>query len=297
MQSTGLSAVASTSLAHARAAHLARTHGIRLLSIKGPVADHYRLRPPRSAADADVWVEPARFEDFARVLEAEGWHTRVARGAPTVLQPHSRTYIHDEWGCDIDLHHAFPGFFAPADQVFELLWSGRYQLHVGNFTVMTPSWAGAAMIAALRGLRNLRDPRHLREYELIVEALQSEGRERREAFYELARFGESTWALRGLLESTGLGSADYLGNREQRDAWEARRTYGHLGIVVWWKYVMALPWHRRPVGLAKAIWVPRAEIPRNDRSQISSHAEAWRYQTARWRRGVQALSQYLRRAR
>lgn len=287
----------STTLAHARASHLARSHGIRLLSIKGPVADHYRLRPSRVAADADVWVEPERFNEFALLLETEGWHTRVAREAPAVLQPHSRTYIHDDWGCDIDLHHAFPGFFAPATQVFELLWSERRQLRLGNTDVSIPSWAGAAIIAALHGIRNLGDPRHLREYELVIDALQVADDRERSAFNALAHAGDATWALRGLLTTGGFGVSDEEPNMEQRKSWDARVSYGHLGVVVWWKYLRSLPGHRRPGQLMRAIWVPRVDIPRNDRALVPTRTEAWRFQTARWARGARALTRYLLRSR
>lgn len=299
MPSTVFSAIASTTLAHARTAHLAQAHGIRLLSIKGPVADHYQLRPPRPAADADVWVEPARFEEFCNLLEAQDWHQRVGRETPSVMPSHSRTYIHDEWGCDIDVHHTFPGFFSSAGAAFEALWQGRQQLRIGQIGVMIPSLVGASLIAALHGLRNQNESRQQWEYERIVELVSASfSKEDRREFVKLARSGGAIWPLRELLEHAELETATTPPPRELQQQWTLNRAYGDLGSMPgWWLYLRSLPLRQQPAALARAVWVSRADIPRNSPDVLPSHREAWRYQAARWARGARALARYLRRAR
>ncbi|MGX1693939.1 nucleotidyltransferase family protein [Microbacterium keratanolyticum] len=290
---------ASTALAHARTAHLGRVNGIRVLSIKGPVADHYRLRPPRVASDADVWVEPERHREFCLLLEAEGWHQRALREEPSLIGLHSVTYIHDEWGCDIDVHHDFPGFFAEGGAAFERIWRDRRELAIAGTAVTAPSRAGASVITALHGLRNVNIDRHRQEYESVVKALSVASDEERAELYALACDGGATWVLRDLLERTGIGAVrDGEMTDDQRRRWELHRTLGSQGMgVTWWVHARSLPWHRRPAFVARAVWVRRVEIPRNDAAIIPTRAEAWRFQTARWARVVRALTRHLLRRR
>ncbi|HTN56253.1 MAG TPA: hypothetical protein VLZ82_08705, partial [Microbacterium sp.] len=69
----GFTLTEANELAHALLARIGQDHGIRTLSIKGVVADRYQLRRPRVAADADVIVDPARFDEFCRALSQHRW--------------------------------------------------------------------------------------------------------------------------------------------------------------------------------------------------------------------------------
>jgi hypothetical protein len=145
----------ATLLAHALGARVAAQVSTRVLSIKGPAADHHALREPRLSVDADLLVDPREYETFCAALEAHGWHERVARSTPTILEPHSRTYIHPQWPCDIDVHERFPGFFAEPADVFDELWTRREALYVGGVALMIPSLVPTMMIGALHSLRNM----------------------------------------------------------------------------------------------------------------------------------------------
>ena len=215
------------------------------------------------------------------------------------MPSHSRTYIHDEWGCDIDVHHSFPGFFAPAEEVFDALWIDRQQLRIAHTELTVPSLAGASIIAALHGLRNQNEARQQREYERIRELVSASFSDAdRQAFVEIARRGGATWSLKELLEHVGIAVVDAPPSFELQQQWILNRTYGDLGSTLgWWIQLRSQPLHRRPALIARAVWVPRVDIPRNDLDTFPSRGEAWRYQTARWVRGARALTRYLLQSR
>ncbi|MBO9704835.1 MAG: nucleotidyltransferase family protein, partial [Arthrobacter sp.] len=125
----------ATPLAYAMVDRLARTNGIRVLAIKGPVLAAMGLRPRKVSSDADILVEPDRMAELCAVLESKGWRDREVRFSPSILDPHSRTLIHPEWPCDIDVHSYFPGFFGPAEDVFDVLWEGRVSVSMANVAV------------------------------------------------------------------------------------------------------------------------------------------------------------------
>lgn len=285
----------SSRLAHALCAYVARRQGIRMLSIKGPVSDFYNLRPPRAASDADVWVDPARHEEFCDALRALGWHERVVRETPTVLPLHSETLIHDSWGCDIDVHHSFPGFFSDSNEVFELMWSRRVSLAVGHVMLDVPSRPAAIAIAVLHGLRNASNERHQRELALVEEVInQRASTSERNDLTTIATQGRAMWVMRDVMSRASLGVAGSDITPEQQRLWDLNRTHGGEGSTVgWWIRIKALPLAQRPATLLRAVWVPRREIPRNIESDVPSFGQAWSYQTQRWSRGIRATKSYL----
>lgn len=290
-----LDRINATPLAHALCSSLATHLGVRLLSIKGPSAAHWGLRPSRVSADADVLVEPKGFEVLSDALLARGWHERVARDTPTLIDNHSRTFIHDSWPCDIDVHQWFPGFFADSGIVFDALWKGRHAMIIGAVDVMIPSRPAAAAIAAMHALRNMTDGRHRQEWDWVAMALQQDFNEgERREFVSLANVGRARWVLRDLLiKIEDRETANDL-TPDQSRAWQAHLDFAaDGGAVSWWLALRRLPAHERIRFLRKALWVDRADIPRNDALVIPTRAEAWRYQTSRWSRGVAALRNYL----
>jgi hypothetical protein len=282
-------------LAHALTAQVARANGIRVVSIKGPVADAYELRAPRAAADADVWVDPARFDEFVALMNAEGWHARVAREPPLLMQQHSATLIHDQWPCDLDVHAYFPGFFGDRQVIFDALWARRAVLALAHQPVTVPSRAGAAVIAALHALRYTESIRHASELADVQEAILGFSASERAEFYDLARIGRALWVLRDSIAALGLGTAVVDATAEERRIWALNRKTVEFGAATSW--LMALrsaPWGRKPGLLYRALWIPRRDIPRNDPEVLPTHRQAWAHRMKRTRRGARGLVRYFR---
>lgn len=282
-------------LSHALAGHIGRSHSVRVLSIKGPVADFYGLRDGHLAADADVLVEPSGFEHFCQALEARGWHRRVGRETPSLIAPHARTYIHDDWPCDFDVHRWYSGFFAEPDLVFNLLWRHKCTMQIANRDIEVPSRAGSAVIAALHSARHTRSPRHEREGVRIERLLAAGfGECERKEFIDLVVQGEAAAALGDLLERSHVEVIGADIDPDRARSWELNRRFAEDSSALGWLHaVRAAPVHRKPAVLLRAVWVPRVDIPRNSQLATPTHGEAWRYRAARFRRGLRSLMHYV----
>jgi len=286
-------------LAHAVVASVCERAGIRALSIKGPVAEHYEFRRPRLAADADIWVDPAKWTDTCLLLQDRGWHTRVGRQTPSLLPQHSLTLIHNSWPCDIDLHRAFPGFFADENTVFEALWKGHQEIAIGHRTVKIPSRAASAAIAILHSLRTVNSSRLRRERSETERIVRQEfSTDEKREFYEVARAGGALWTMRDFIASAELGKPEVDVSLSTQANWTLFQNNNDLGtIAAWWANVHSVPMHRRPTHLLHALWVPRDEIPRNSREERPSLYEYISYQAKRLVRGVRGTLLHRQRVR
>lgn len=132
-------------LGHAWLQDIARSRDVRVLFIKGPVLHWYGLRPGRQSADIDILVEPERFDVMMSALQTAGWAERPGDPPLPGVTTHSRTLIHAEWPCDIDLHFRFPGFLAPPSHAFDALWETRRKALLGHKPCDVPSRSGAAL--------------------------------------------------------------------------------------------------------------------------------------------------------
>lgn len=293
----GLGKQEAVALAHALVARLAEHEGIRALAIKGPVSDHYEFRKPRVSADADVWIEPRRFDEMRLLLEAHGWRRRVARETPSLLPRHSVTYIHEAWPCDVDLHRSFPGFFGNGNDAFDYIWSCRHPLEVAHIRIWIPAKPAAAVIALLHALRSTTIPRHLSEKKDVASVIaHGFSLEEQDEFYRVARAGGAIWVLRDLLTELALGELVTDATAADQRAWNLYRTYGEHGSTIgWWSQLQASPWSQRPLLLLRAVWVRRVEIPRNNLESVPSRASAVKYNLDRWRRGLRATARYIRK--
>lgn len=284
------SLAAANELAHAHIAHIARRNGIRVLSIKGPVADHYGLREPRVAADADVLVEPGRVDELCELLMGHGWHRRMERDVPTLLGHHSITLIRSNWPNDIDVHRFFPGFFGDRAEVFDALWNSHSVVRLAHTEVYIPSRAGAAVIAALHCVRYTRSERHAIELRLVIDAVNATFTEQDKAeFAEIAAVGHAQWVLAETLYEIGLPHTDDATAEEQRLWTRNRRTVEDGSAVSWLAAVRSAPLHRRPGVIFRAWWISRDDIPRNDPDVRPTLSEAWSHRVLRWRRGARAI--------
>src|SRR5690606_3402197 len=136
---------------------------------------------------------PAGVEAFAGSLTALGWSVVAQVTASRLLPLHAAVATHPTWPIQVDVHWAFPGFLAPADTVFEVLWSRRSTLAVARVQVPCTDPCGSA---AVYGLSILRDGR-LREKDLsaLVERLRAHRDELRAGLAEVAERTGSTRTL------------------------------------------------------------------------------------------------------
>lgn len=162
----------AVALAHSIVSHHARKHGVRVLFIKGPVAEHFGLRPHRLSSDVDALVDPMQLDALVTVLIDMGWYKRPLIDRPRILDQHSITLIHDNWPCDIDLHLQFPGFLEENQGVFEYLWSNREEAPVAGTMVPCPSMIHTAAIQALHSFRDFDSPRNVSEYHYMIQRLK-----------------------------------------------------------------------------------------------------------------------------
>lgn len=299
MTEVTLNLAEATALAHAMLSAIASDAGIRLLSIKGPSADHHGLREPRVASDADVWVEPAKFDDLCRLIEARGWHLRVGRETPSLLPQHSHTFIHESWPCDLDIHWMFPGFFADPEAAFDTVWERRESMTVAHTEVLIPSRAAAAVVGMLHSLRNAQLARHNSEGARIREIVTREMAESdRTEFYDIARAGGAVWVLRDVISAAGFGEVVSDLTDDEKRRWNLYQSYVEDGSAVsWWMHLKATPWRNKAGILVRAVWVARADMPRNDPTVLPDRAEVLRYQKDRWVRGATAMRRYFRTSR
>lgn len=284
-------------LAHATVAHVAAGVGIRVLSIKGPFAAHYGLREPRVSVDADILVEPGKAQMLHDALARFGWHKRAGRMPPTFFGLHSITMINDSWPCDIDLHHFFPGFFASPEDVFERLWTGRDVHSASRGQVITPSRAGMAVIVALHAARAPYLEKSQRDWKCVGEAMshtfsQAELHE----FRSIAEVGRALWVLRELLADVDMpvGEADVTSAEVER--WSKNQIpVAEKSAALWLGEVAGASLFQKVGVFAAALWVPRADIPRNDTDRLPTVRESLAFQRERWARGARYLLDYMRR--
>lgn len=294
---TALTLDAAGGLAHALVAHVALESGIRALSVKGSFAADFGLRDRRVSADADILVDPAKIEQICMQLGRRGWHTRAGRRPPTFIDMHSVTLIHDAWPCDLDVHRYFPGFLAPPQVVFDLLWQGREIHRAAGVEVATPSRAGMAAIVALHAVRTPYLPRSRRDLETVRESISSRfTRTEVEDFCEIVTAGRAQWVLRDLIEAVGLPLTEDDATLAEKRLWEKNQQPALTKAAsLWIREVEDAPVLRKPAAILHALWVPRGQIPRNDPQRLPTRREAWAFQKTRWARGVRALTVYLGR--
>ncbi|MWV60594.1 hypothetical protein [Rathayibacter sp. VKM Ac-2754] len=181
----------ATRLAHALVHHIARENNVRTISIKGPSAEHHRLRSPRTHADADILVEPSGFDAMRAALHDYGWSARLEPLEQGVISPHSVALVNQTWPCDIDLHRHYPGFIADDVLVFDVLWVRREEIILANTPVAIPDRGSSALILALHDLRTPFEERHRASLTSLIELSRNQS----ELIEEMAVIAEQTGSL------------------------------------------------------------------------------------------------------
>ncbi|HEY3529238.1 MAG TPA: glycosyltransferase family 4 protein [Nocardioides sp.] len=278
-------------LAYALVNRLAGDLGVRVLFIKGPVADQQGLRTRHVSVDVDVMVDPAQRDLLGDGLSSLGWADEDPHTSPRVLPLHSWTYRHPQWPCELDVHDRFPGFFAEPQTVFDTLWARRTEASIATRTVPTPDVAGHTLILALHALR---DPDRSFHRSALDDVLGKAG----------SRFDES-----GLVDlatlAHALGAADTaapflsrlgappvgVGTTSEADlrVWNLRTMGGGRAAVSWVEELRRRPWRARPQFIWYALMLSEKELRLADPSLPEGRKAVLGARARRLRRGLGAV--------
>jgi hypothetical protein len=289
---TALKASEAVDLAHALVASVAETLDVRVLFIKGPSLAWWGLRPPRTSADADALVDPARLPALVAALQQLGWHERPTWFPTAASRRHSVTLIHSQWPCDVDLHSFYPGIFVDAVVAFDAMWSTRARMPIAGVEVDVPSQAVSACILALHALRAPASDRTASELPALVTAI-------RERFSptQIAAIEQAATILRcretlaPFLRDIGASVVDDLTEQERR-TWELRINADPT--TAWIVTLREAPWTDRP----RLLWTALTFVDSTDPSR--GEPRTWtraRYRMRRLGRGARAFTSAVRRVR
>lgn len=114
----------------ANLARLASKNDIRLLTAGGPVFVAHGLISPWVWRFVTVVVDPARFHDFVRVVLESGWKLVPPTRGSTSLPAAAVRFSFRGWAVDLHVYAAFPGFYTPPQDVFDLLWNRRQAMEI-----------------------------------------------------------------------------------------------------------------------------------------------------------------------
>lgn len=288
----------AVTLAHLVAHECARSVGVRSLSIKGPVANTYGLRPPGSSADADIIVPFDAGPATAQALQNAGWAPREMSDVGRTAVEHSTSFTHQSWPCDIDLHIKWPGFTATPDQVFEALWERRTHLQLANLEVTIPDRPSSILIAVTHALRSpLQNARHSREFLYLKNTVIPElDAASRAELVELAVQLGAVDTARPLLEylEVPLPAPVPRGISTELDAWRERVAARASETSKLLLALRKVPWARRPAFLARVIWPKEADHRMDHPETPPGTWAAVRGRLARIGRGIKALPGVIR---
>ena len=271
-------------LAYALCARLADDLGIRIIAIKGPVLAHHGLRDPRVSADIDMLVHPDDMPAFRAAMNDAGWFTAPESEVPKLLTHHSVNLLNEHWPIGLDLHVYFPGFLAPAEEVFEELWRRRDHLTFAGHEVWVTDRASSAAIAALHYLRSVYRPTNASALARLVEKSRTVFADR-EAAADLLVCAQSTGSVRTLgpyLDQLGLDTVPVHPAEESEYAVWARGTTAHPHLA-WWIEFRAMPPWKWPGFLWHGLMLRPDEL-RAYHGDRTTTTPLWRLRVRRWRR-------------
>lgn len=255
----------------------------RVLAIKGLVLAHHGLRAPRISGDVDAIVHPADLDRFVAGMAAAGWVANATTTTPKLLEYHSVDLTNDHWPMSIDLHSYFPGFLAPADEVFDRLWARRTEFEQAGRPVLATDLVGSAVVAALHYLRH---PAHKQAaLETLAELASPHLAPDSQNAADLLALARDTGCVRPLspfLDRLGLSTTPVHPSEETGyEQW--RRATTADPRMAWWLEFRALPIHRRPAFLWYALMLKDDEM-RTYHGDRTASTPLWRLRVERWKR-------------
>ena len=243
---------------------LARQHDLRLLAIKGPVLEQQGLRAEHQSIDVDVWVDPDRLEEFGRYLSELGWIARPSVRAPRILEPHSTTFGHPLWPCEIDVHDRYPGMLVDRRAAFEAAWARRGEFVIADQEVVCTDSVGSACIAALHYMR-MGPAGQSRLDDLIARVAATFSEDLLET---LRSFADDVGALT-TLETLLLGAGAPTSSAPRTEAasadralrmWRLQVAAGDSPLVPLLTELGQSPLRRWPTLILHTVWLPESEL-------------------------------------
>jgi hypothetical protein len=281
-------------LAHAWLQSLADASDARVLFIKGPALQRQALREGRESADVDALICPRDFERMCAEVRARGWNQRAAPLIANITTTHSRTFTHERWPCDLDLHASFPGFLNDSATVFEVLWDHSETLTLAATRCRTTSRAGAALVLTLHSLRGSRlEPRHADELSELARAPFTPAE-----ILETMRIAYATssdHALPSLFPQQELSAG--VSNSEM-DAtlrrWRERVASGSHGAYFWIQALRESPLKLKTRIAREAIWPTRRDLLLSRPETRDTSVGRTLARIRRWGRGARSLPRAVR---
>jgi glycosyltransferase involved in cell wall biosynthesis len=288
---TELALAEAVPLAYTLVNRVATDVGVRLLFIKGPVAQQQGLRREHTSVDVDVMVDPSQRDSLAAALSKLGWVDENPHTSPRVLALHSWTYRHPRWPCELDVHDRFPGFFTDPQVVFESLWARRIEAPVAAQGVPAPDEAGHTLILALHALRDPHRAFHRAALDDLVSRAQT--RFDSQGLEDLARLADAL----GAADTAGpflsrLGAPPVgVGTTSDEDirSWHLRTIAGDTTAVSWVEQLRRLPLRSRPAFLWYAAMLSEHELRLADPTLPEGRSAVLRARVRRLRRGLAAV--------
>lgn len=248
----------SVELGHALIQSVADQIGVRVLFIKGPIANKYKLRPFRQSGDVDVLVEMGRAHELISAMQEFDWVVRPASLANRTFVTHSDSLIHHSWPCDIDVHLSYPGMFS--DEAFEALWARRTTTIFAGREVDSVDYVSSALIAALHSLRTPFDTRSALELNHLVEAwtvVQTPSLEHQ--LVELAKEVGGLWAVQPFFDAVGIRAQASDEPPVEYGVWLRNQRQLNRSAA-WISHIASARWRERPGLIAKAMFPARTDI-------------------------------------
>lgn len=290
-----LTTLGAVELAHAYVQCVVENAGARALLIKGPTLTHQGLRRARTSSDVDVLIEPREFEAVCTALLTFGWHERPVSLIAEVTSVHSRTFLHDAWPCDIDVHRYFPGMLADPSEAFEALWAEKTQLTFASQRCDVPNRIGNVIILALHSLRGTeRQGRHAEELDHLIRVPLT--LIERNALSQLATATGSAATLIDVLPRLGVDVAVSTEDLKSAPArrWRERVSSGSFGAYFWLAALREAQGVERARIAWRAVWPSNRDLLIERPETRDTPVGRVHARVRRWRRGARSIPRALR---
>lgn len=264
---------------------VARDAGVDMLVIKGPALSLQGLREKKHSGDVDVWVEQGKIDQLANCLAAWGWASLPTVWNGTRVQ-HSLTLNAGSWGCQVDMHHFFPGVGVTAGEAFALLGDDREPIHFAG----TAGWvAGRSAHAVISALHTLRPTFKEQPPEALLSVATSTLMKAGVEVISVAqRFGAAApldTALRAAFPEVSIPDPG-----PPPPSWEWRTRSGLWAMLA--SALGGMPIRERPRYLLRTIWPDEQTLIAAEVINGSGERRPYRMRVNRWRRAIRNLIRY-----